>query len=239
MSNIPQGQHVYEYDTNPEEAGGSGGCVICGKEPQHPVHITSKKHCGGPKCEHTDVELQIDHSYNGCILCAFERVRAALQGFMDFQISDYYRQSEAAKRYCELRKLGRQAIGNNPTHHETESPQAPIAKLTVWENLNGTQVRAELYSPGLPPGEHDVYCEATNRVRPLETSALPESLRDPVAVMERGRKLLEKHEAVTRSAMLDFLSWLSADVPELQALDVRRLADSWDRYRAKIDEMPS
>lgn len=44
-------------------------------------------------------------------------------------------------------------------HSDETSEQAPIAKLTVWENLNGTCVSAELYAPGLPPGTHDVYCE--------------------------------------------------------------------------------
>jgi hypothetical protein len=38
-----------------------------------------------------------------------------------------------------------------------ELPQAPIAKLTVWEN--GIQVTASMYAPGLPPGEHDVYLD--------------------------------------------------------------------------------
>lgn len=42
---------------------------------------------------------------------------------------------------------------------ETAAAQAPIARLKVWENLNGTCVSAELYAPGLPPGEHDLYCE--------------------------------------------------------------------------------
>lgn len=40
--------------------------------------------------------------------------------------------------------------------HETR-PQAPIAKLTVWEN--GIQCTVSMYAPGLPPGEHDVYLD--------------------------------------------------------------------------------
>lgn len=36
-------------------------------------------------------------------------------------------------------------------------PQAPIAKLTVWEN--GIQCTVSMYAPGLPPGEHDVYLD--------------------------------------------------------------------------------
>lgn len=36
------------------------------------------------------------------------------------------------------------------------SPQAPIGKLTVatWGPAG-----FEMYAPGLPPGEHDLYCE--------------------------------------------------------------------------------
>lgn len=68
---------------------------------------------------------------------------------------------------------------------------------------------------------------------------LPESLRDPIRVMERGRGLLARQEAETRAAMYEFLGWLSADIPELHGVEVPRLADSWERYRAKIDECPS
>jgi len=43
---------------------------------------------------------------------------------------------------------------------ETKSAQAPIAKLTVPadDSDNGPYL-AELYAPGLPPGEHDLYCQ--------------------------------------------------------------------------------
>jgi hypothetical protein len=34
--------------------------------------------------------------------------------------------------------------------------QAPIAKVTVWDHLPPS---VEMYTPGLPPGEHDLYCE--------------------------------------------------------------------------------
>lgn len=37
-----------------------------------------------------------------------------------------------------------------------EKPQAPIAKVTVWGHL---PPNVEIYAPGLPPGEHDLYCE--------------------------------------------------------------------------------
>jgi len=39
--------------------------------------------------------------------------------------------------------------------------QAPIARLTVTDSGVGSTmfVSAALYAPGLPPGEHDVYCE--------------------------------------------------------------------------------
>jgi hypothetical protein len=38
----------------------------------------------------------------------------------------------------------------------TEKPQAPIARVTVKD---GMVTRTGLYAPGLPDGEHDLYCE--------------------------------------------------------------------------------
>lgn len=52
------------------------------------------------------------------------------------------------------RALGFVPLGDEP------SPQAPIAKLTIPEGHDvGIALRVELYAPGLPPGEHDLYCE--------------------------------------------------------------------------------
>ena len=31
----------------------------------------------------------------------------------------------------------------------------------------------------------------------------------------------------------EFIGWLSADIPELHSVEVPRLADSWDRFRAR------
>lgn len=36
------------------------------------------------------------------------------------------------------------------------SPQAPIARLQVLED---GRLAVSMYAPGLPPGEHDLYCE--------------------------------------------------------------------------------
>lgn len=46
---------------------------------------------------------------------------------------------------------------------EPRAPQAPIAKITVRESGAGhyapDEVSVSFYAPGLPPGDHDVYCE--------------------------------------------------------------------------------
>lgn len=42
-------------------------------------------------------------------------------------------------------------------HVETGSPQAPIARVTIGES--NLVERCGLYAPGLPRGEHDLYCE--------------------------------------------------------------------------------
>lgn len=53
-------------------------------------------------------------------------------------------------------------------------PQAPIAKITVRESGAGhyapDDVYVSLYAPGLPPGEHDVYCEPMSVAPALKSS---------------------------------------------------------------------
>lgn len=49
-----------------------------------------------------------------CTTVETSAVRVALQAFMDFQISDYFRQADAAKHYCELRRQGRAALAGSP-----------------------------------------------------------------------------------------------------------------------------
>jgi hypothetical protein len=39
---------------------------------------------------------------------------------------------------------------------QAPTPQAPIAKVTVWRNL---PPNVQIYAPGLPPGDHELYCE--------------------------------------------------------------------------------
>lgn len=46
----------------------------------------------------------------------------------------------------------------------TPSPQAPIARVIVSEDA---PAQVLLYAPGLPIGEHDLYCEPTGRVKSI------------------------------------------------------------------------
>jgi hypothetical protein len=71
------------------------------------------------------------HGYDAkylCIACAYEHAKqlsAALQSFVDFQIGDYYRQADAAKRYCEIRRAAVEALGGRRRSDETsERPAA-------------------------------------------------------------------------------------------------------------------
>jgi hypothetical protein len=51
---------------------------------------------------------------------------------------------------------GKEACDCEPS----ESPQAPIAKLIIPDGVSGgAPLQVEMYAPGLPPGEHDLYCE--------------------------------------------------------------------------------
>lgn len=50
--------------------------------------VSSNIYCGGPRCSHTDFELQVDHSYNGCTLCDNERLRDALTEIGDLFVKN-------------------------------------------------------------------------------------------------------------------------------------------------------
>lgn len=57
-------------------------------------------------------------------------------------------------------EVGHYLGGKQPTHYmqltTPQTPQAPIAKLTIADSgLAGV----EMLAPGLPPGEHLLYCE--------------------------------------------------------------------------------
>ncbi len=52
------------------------------------------------------------------------------------------------------------------------SPQAPIAKVVVGED---DSLLTMLYAPGLPPGEHDLYCEPASVARCLPGNSTDQS----------------------------------------------------------------
>jgi hypothetical protein len=67
----------------------------------------------------------------------------------------------------------RAAVSNARAAVETSASQAPIAKVTVTD---GDLATVELYAPGLPPGEHDLFCEpeaTAPYMRANETAAAP------------------------------------------------------------------
>lgn len=84
-----------------------------------------------------------------------EQLRAALQRFVTAAKSwhDFHHGSETVQCdwLCECIPAAERALGGIPEH-----PQAPIAKVTVKD---GMVARTGLYAPGLPDGEHDLYCE--------------------------------------------------------------------------------
>lgn len=90
-----------------------------------------------------------------------------------------------------------------PTHSETSAPQAPIAKVIVRESGAGhyapDDISVPLYAPGLPPGEHDLYCVPT-KAEPcgacIEAHAqIPSSLGIPDGdIADRVGDLVERIE---------------------------------------------
>ncbi len=55
-------------------------------------------------------------------------------------------------------------VADRPSDETAASPQAPIARVIVSEDA---PAQVLLYAPGLPIGEHDLYCEPTARVKSI------------------------------------------------------------------------
>lgn len=62
------------------------------------------------------------------------------------------------------RRIAAQRGEATPTFETAASPQAPIARVIVSEDA---PAQVLLYAPGLPIGEHDLYCEPTARVKSI------------------------------------------------------------------------
>jgi hypothetical protein len=76
--------------------------------------------------------------------------------------------TDSFKYSTEVVTIARTALATpQETPEEHQIDQAPIARLTVTESGVGSMmyVSAAMYAPGLPPGEHDVYCEPTSKIR--------------------------------------------------------------------------
>jgi hypothetical protein len=64
---------------------------------------------------------------------------------------------ELQERRIEVEKYKAWAASCDPAPVETQAPQAPIALLTI--NMASEPAGVTLYAPGLPPGDHQLYCE--------------------------------------------------------------------------------
>ncbi len=175
MSQSPQGEPAL---TPPQGLPGTSEPVV--REPQgnageSPAHRPSNQ-CG-------EIEFACGHTVaheEECPRCEIERLRAALtkigSGLCE---SDYITIANAAldgvpvETFCDHSQAdARGQPGNLEIYcvkcgqilraaDETKaSPQAPIARLIVPDGVaGGAPLQVELYEPGLPPGEHDLYCE--------------------------------------------------------------------------------
>lgn len=83
------------------------------------------------------------------------QVRAALQRFVTAAKSwhNFHHGSETIQCdwLCECIPAGEKALAGIPEH-----PQAPIIRMKVE---NGLCVSGSMFAPGLPDGEHNLYCE--------------------------------------------------------------------------------
>jgi hypothetical protein len=44
------------------------------------------------------------------------------------------------------------------------------------------------------------------------------------------------NDDIPRDEFLQFLGWLSADIPELHNFEVPKLLDSWDRFQIRLND---
>lgn len=66
---------------------------------------------------------------------------------------------------------------------ETTAPQAPIAKIAVTENGS---IMTWMYAPGLPPGEHDLYCEPEAMAPYLRAKQSPVKHDERCSIWDKG-----------------------------------------------------
>jgi hypothetical protein len=105
-------------------------------------------------------------------LTDIKRVRYGLEmNASDDERAGYWQDMAMAYRQIASDALGSKSNSAEPS----EPPQAPIAKIIVRESCAGhyapDDVSVSLYAPGLPPGEHDVFCEPMSVAPALKSGA--------------------------------------------------------------------
>jgi len=129
------------------------------------------------------------------------------------------------------------------TADELNSPQAPIAKITIRESGAGhyapDDVSVSLYAPGLPPGEHDVYCEpmsvAPALKAPITAEYIKARLKDPVVLQRlREREDLRKSlKAATPHELVEYSLHLFKDLGPHEEIIISelysRIWPGWER----------
>lgn len=102
---------------------------------------------GAPDCVfcHRD---QLQQEVNGLLV-----ENSNLRGVRDQLLADHQQYVDWASP--QLERLGREMKENERLR--ALLTQAPIAKVTVQDKWPYPSVSVELYAPGLPPGEYDLY----------------------------------------------------------------------------------
>jgi hypothetical protein len=139
---------------------------------------------------------------------------------------------------CDARVLVNELSVSAP--EKTASPQAPIAKLIVAED---DSVTATMYAPGLPVGEHEVYCEPeavapymrgekSTPVLCIDCLELKNALAAAVGVANEAREQLDRDND-TRA--LKILTALSGHLPKYRN-DTDRVHDVLRRAVDRLSE---
>lgn len=111
--------------------------------------------------------LEILRAENAQLRSALQRFVTAAKSWHDFHHGSKTVQCDWI---CECLPAGEKALAGVAEH-----PQAPIAQLTI--NQGGEIAGTVMYAPGLPPGDHDLYCEP-EAVAPYSRAGQPGASHD-------------------------------------------------------------
>jgi hypothetical protein len=116
--------------------------------------VTADDRC--PKCNAATGQKRPD----GCSYCVPDVVLTSKESDALKTMRDMLHVAERSGTLVTLTAAQcREVIAEMEPAHETCEPQAPIARIRIGLASDFPPQVVKIYSPGLPSGEHDLYCE--------------------------------------------------------------------------------